>query len=131
MWVSGENNRRVQSWAHSLIQQHFGDRRACWSSEMGTRKSEKHQSFTRTCTNQTTSWLVHSFSTFGVRTSHMKTRTHKTHHSPDLGEATTFPLYSIFCGWPWDQHPNVILSWDSQVGVSKFSQLQFSQFWGP
>jgi hypothetical protein len=39
-----------------------------------------------------TYWLVHNWSTFGVRTSHMQLRTHKTHHNPDLGEATTFPL---------------------------------------
>jgi hypothetical protein len=39
-----------------------------------------------------TSWLVHSWSTFGARTSHGQTRTHKTHHNLNLGEATTFPL---------------------------------------
>jgi hypothetical protein len=27
---------------------------------------------------------------------HGQTRTHKTHHSPDLGEATTFPLIVYF-----------------------------------
>jgi hypothetical protein len=46
--------------------------------------------------NQTTSWLVHSWSTFGVKTSHEQTQTHKTHHGPDLGEATTFPLIIYF-----------------------------------
>jgi len=47
--------------------------------------------------NQTTSWLMHSWNTFSVRTNHGQTRTHKTHHGPDLGEATTFPLivYSV------------------------------------
>jgi hypothetical protein len=33
-----------------------------------------------------------SLSTFGVRMSHEEIRTHKSHHGPDLGEATTFPL---------------------------------------
>ncbi len=42
--------------------------------------------------NQTTSWLVHSWSTFDARTSHGQTHIHKTHHSPNLGEATTLPL---------------------------------------
>jgi hypothetical protein len=44
-----------------------------------------------------TRWLAHNLNTFGARTSHGKTRTHKTHHDPDLGEATTFPLiiYSV------------------------------------
>ncbi len=35
---------------------------------------------------------MHSWSTFGPRMSHGQTRTHKTHHGLDLGEATTFPL---------------------------------------
>jgi len=35
---------------------------------------------------------VHSWSTFGAKTSHGQTRTHKIHHSADLGETTTFPL---------------------------------------
>jgi hypothetical protein len=40
---------------------------------------------------------MHSWSTFGARTSHGQIRTHKTHHGPNLGEATTFPLivYSV------------------------------------
>jgi hypothetical protein len=33
-------------------------------------------------------WLEH----FGARMNHGQTRTHKTHHGPDLGEAITFPL---------------------------------------
>jgi hypothetical protein len=33
------------------------------------------------------------------------------------------PPYSILCAWPQGQHPNVILSWDSQVGVLKFPKL--------
>jgi hypothetical protein len=70
---------------------HFKGRGACWSSEMGTKKSDKHQLLTRTCTNQT-SWLVHNLSTFGAKTSHRQTWTHKIHHGPDLGEATTFPF---------------------------------------
>jgi hypothetical protein len=35
---------------------------------------------------------MHSWSTFGVRMSHGQTQIHKTHHNPNLGEATTFPL---------------------------------------
>jgi hypothetical protein len=53
---------------------------------------------TWTCTNQTIGRLVHSWNTFRSRMSHKQTRTHKTHHGPNLGEATTFPLiiYSVF-----------------------------------
>jgi len=39
---------------------------------------------------------MHSLSTFGAKTSHMQTQTHKTHHSSDLGETTTFPLIVYF-----------------------------------
>jgi len=39
--------------------------------------------------------------------------------------------YSILYGWPRDQHPNNILSQDSQVGVPKFPKLGLPQLWGP
>jgi hypothetical protein len=39
---------------------------------------------------------MRSLSTFGAKTSHGQTRTHKTHHGPDLGETTTFPLIVYF-----------------------------------
>jgi len=35
---------------------------------------------------------MHSWNTFGAKTSHGQTQTHKIHHGLDLGEATTFPL---------------------------------------
>jgi hypothetical protein len=34
--------------------------------------------------------------TFGVNMSHGQTQTHKTHHGPNLGETTTFPLIVYF-----------------------------------
>jgi len=80
--------------------------------------------------NQTTSWLVHSRSTFGATTSHEQTQTQKTHHNPDLGEATTFPFIIYFVPLH-EAHPNGILSRDSQVGVPKFPQLGLPQFCRP
>jgi hypothetical protein len=76
--------------------QHFGGRRACWSFEMGLGRIKNTYSLTWICTNQTTRWLVHSLSTFGAKTSHGQPRTHKTHHGPNLGEVTTFPLIVFF-----------------------------------
>jgi ribosome assembly protein YihI (activator of Der GTPase) len=40
---------------------------------------------------------VPSYNTFGARMNHEQTQTHMTHHDPDLGEVTTFPLivYSV------------------------------------
>jgi hypothetical protein len=77
---------------------------------MGTKKKNKHQLLTQICTNQTTSWLMHSLSNFGAKMRHGQTRTHKTHHSPDLGEATIPPPYSILYASPRGPHPNGILS---------------------
>ncbi len=42
------------------------------------------------------SWLEVIMHAFGVGTSHGLTRTHMTHHGPDSGEATTFPLIVFF-----------------------------------
>jgi len=39
---------------------------------------------------------MHSLNIFGVRTSHGQTQTHKIHHGPNLGEATTFPFIIYF-----------------------------------
>jgi hypothetical protein len=63
---------------------------------MGARKSDKYQLLTWTHTNQTTSELMHNLNTFVARTSHRRTPIHKTHHSSNLGEATTFPLIVYF-----------------------------------
>ncbi len=41
------------------------------------------------------------------------------------------PPYSIFYAWPQDQHPNVILSRDSKVGVLKFPKLGLPNFGSP
>jgi hypothetical protein len=103
-WKQQQNKElRHAPWFATL-----GGRRACWSSEMGTRKSDKHQLLTWTCTKQTTSWLVCSLSAFGPWMNHGQTLTHKTHHG--LGGSHHLPPYNILCAWPWDQHPNGILS---------------------
>ncbi len=39
--------------------------------------------------------------------------------------------YNILYAWPWDQQPNFILSWDSQVGIPKFLKLRLPQLWRP
>jgi hypothetical protein len=48
-----------------------------------------------------------------------------------LGGNHHLPPCNILYAWPWDQHPNVILSWDSQMGVLKFSKLGLPQLWKP
>jgi len=64
-------------------------------------------------------WLKH----FGARTNHGQTQTHKTHHGPNFGEATTFPLiiYSV------SGHGT-----STQMSFCpKSSQFELLQLWGP
>ncbi len=82
--------------ACSLACNTLGVEGASWSSGMGTRKNDKQFNHShKPAQNQTTSWLVLSWSTFGTRTNHEQTRTHKIHHGLDLKEAT-FPLIVYF-----------------------------------
>jgi hypothetical protein len=58
----------------------------------GTRKSDKPLvTLSQICIKPTTSWLIHILEHLGARTSHEWPWTHKIHHGPDSGEATTFP----------------------------------------
>jgi len=77
----------------------------------------------QTCVNQTTSWLMHSWNTFGAWTSHRHTWIHKTHHGPDFFLVVLFVIshgdyiQMSFC----PKTPN--------LGVLKFSKSGFPQFW--
>ncbi len=86
------------------------------------------QLFTQTCINQTISWLVRGWNTFGARMSHGHTWTHKTHYSMDLGEAITFLLIALFV----INHGGFIqMSFclkTLKLGVPKFSKLGLLTF---
>ncbi len=58
---------------------------------MGLGRSDKLQSLTQTCIKPTQNGKC-IVGTLLVLGRPRATRTHKTHHGPDLGEATTFPL---------------------------------------
>ncbi len=59
---------------------------------MGLKKMTSN-SLTHTDLHKPNNKLVNAwFKHFGAWTSHGQTQTHKTHHGPDLGETTTFPL---------------------------------------
>jgi hypothetical protein len=50
----------------------------------------------------------------------------------ELGGSHHLPPYTTLCAWPRGQHPNIILSHDSQIGVLKFPKLGFPRnFGGP
>jgi hypothetical protein len=60
--------------------------------------------------------------------SHGHTQIHKTHHGPDLGEATTFPLIAYFVPLHEAHIQMTFLFQDSQVGVLKLSTLEPHNF---
>jgi len=45
MSLKHENNKRIKNWGRLLSSQHFKGRGACWSSEMGSRKSDKQVNY--------------------------------------------------------------------------------------
>jgi hypothetical protein len=77
-----------------------------------------------------TKWLVHSWSTFGARTSHGQhghtrlttARTWGSHH---------LPPYSTLCSSRRRWHPNGYFSRDSRVGVPKLSRVGVPGLWTP
>jgi hypothetical protein len=82
--------------ASSVARSTLRGKGACWSFRMGLGRMTSTYLLTQTYTNPPISWLMHCWSTFGARTSHGQIRTHKIHHGPNLGEATTFPLIVYF-----------------------------------
>jgi len=62
----------------------------------GLKRVTNRSLFTRTCINQTTSWLMHGWNIFDAWMNQGHTQIHKTHHGLDLKEAITFPLIVFF-----------------------------------
>jgi hypothetical protein len=102
-------------------------RGACWSSRMGLGRIDKLQLLTRTCTKLTQGgWCI-----VGTRLVLKRATGNSNSQDSPLGGSHHLPPYSILCASPRRPHPNGILSWDSQVGVSKFLNLGLLQLWGP
>ncbi len=74
---------------------------------------------------------MHNWSTFGTQNEPWVNMNSQDSPRPKLGGSHHLPPYSILCASPWGQHPNVILSWDSQMRVPKFSKLGLLQLWRP
>jgi hypothetical protein len=83
-------------------------------------------------TNQTTSWIMHVWNIFGARTSHEHTwtrKTHKIHHGPNLGEATTFPFIVFFV---ISHRSHIQMSFclgTPKFGILKFLKLGLPTLW--
>jgi hypothetical protein len=77
---------------------------------------------------------VHSWSTFGARTNHEQTWTHKTHHSPNLGETATFS-FIVFSvpGYRVSTKISFCLGTPKLrvLKFPKFSKLGLLQLWRP
>ncbi len=74
---------------------------------------------------------MHSSNIFGAWMNHGQTRTHKTHHGPNLGEATTFPLIVLFLlgHRAYSQIPFCFRT--PKLGILKFSKLGLPWLWKP
>ncbi len=74
---------------------------------------------------------MHSLSTFGATTSHGQTRTHKTHHSPNLGETTTFPFIVYFVPLHEAHIQMAFCPKTPKMGIAKFPNIRLPWLWGP
>jgi hypothetical protein len=86
------------TWRRSQLPALKGVRGACWKLRDYTRKKDNLISYSVLNQKPTISWLGFILDHFWCWDKPRATRTHLTHHSPDSGEATTFPhvLFSAF-----------------------------------
>ncbi len=124
------NNGRQRSWGVLSGSQHFGGRGVCQSSGMGLGRLTSN-SITQISLHKPNNKLVSAqlehlwcMDELWANTNSQDSR------RPGLGGSHHLPSCSILCAWPWDQHPNVILSRDSQVRVPKFSKFELQRLWG-
>jgi hypothetical protein len=131
MWVQVKDSGRRRSRDVFPSSQHLRGRGACWSSGMGLGRIDK---------------LIHSHGpahnphkVVSAKLEHLwcwdqprATRTHKTHHGPDLGEATTFPLIVYFVTLHGAHIQMAFHSWDSRdsrPGVPKSRPAGLPGLW--
>ncbi len=74
---------------------------------------------------------MHSWSIFSARTNHGQTQIHKTHHGPNLREATTFPLIIFFMPCFKACTQMSFCPETTKLGVLKFLKLGLLQLWRP
>ncbi len=126
-----KNNGSKKSWVALLGSQHFRGKGACWSSEMGTRKIDK-QLITHMDLHKPNNTLINGkLEHFWCMDSPWANTDSQDSPRSGLGGSHHLPPYIILYAWPRDQHSNVILSRDSQMGVPKFPKLRLLQLWKP
>jgi len=112
-WVLKWNNMKRKSWGTLLNSQHFGGRRACWSSKMGLGWTHKQElKMMSTCTTKKRRRLMQvewkwcdEFSRDNFK--------HKFYTTHNHWAEAPLPLYSILYAFLRRLHPNVTFPWDS------------------
>jgi len=96
----------------------------------GSRKNDKHQLLTRTCTKPTQGGqcIIGTLLVLGLTTGNSDSQDSPR---PGLGGSHHLPPYNILCASPRDPHLNGFLSQDSQVGIPKLPKLGLLRLWGP
>jgi hypothetical protein len=95
---------------------------------MGTRMNDKWVDYSHALAQtKTTSWLVHSWNTFGPRMNHGQTQIHKNHHGLDLGEAITSPLIGFSMLGHGASTQMSFCPKTPKLGVPKFLELGLPQ----
>jgi len=99
MWIQIKNSGRRKSRSTLPSSQHFEGWKCVLELWDGTRKSWQ-ASLTQTGLHTAhTKWLVHSWNTFGARTSHKQHRHIRLTTARTWGKPLPSPPYSIYCGW--------------------------------
>ncbi len=112
-----ENNERIRSQGTLLGSQHFGVEGhvgvSGWGLKRAISKSITHMDLHKPNNKLVSAQLEHVWC---INEPQANT---DSQDSPRLefGQSHHLPPYSTLCAQPWGQHPNVILSRDSQVGV--------------
>jgi hypothetical protein len=104
--------------------QHFGGRRACWSSEMRLGKATSDLTIHANLHNLNKKLVSVKLEHFWCTDESRANTDPQDSPRLGLGGSHHLPPYSILYAWPQDQHPNDILSRDPQVRVLKFPKLR-------
>jgi len=74
---------------------------------------------------------MHNWNIFGARMNHTHTRTHKIHHGPNKGKATTFPLIVLSMPGHKAYTQMLFCPRTPKLGVLKFLKLGLPRLWRP
>ncbi len=80
-----------------LGSQHLEGKGACWSFRMGLGRMTRNHPLTWTCTNQTTSWLVHSQNTLVLGRTMSKLKLTRLTTAQTQGKSSPSPLQYTLC----------------------------------